>query len=100
MSIPVEALKMSFLRNMITLHSRCATTTEPIGLAIAAYIYSPDPLHYPKISTQNMINWIRNKLISSGIQFGDFRISVIIFLHLLPAGNTPLVARGKQNRNG
>jgi hypothetical protein len=83
MSISVEALKMSFLRNMITLHSRSATTTEPIGLTIGAYIHSPDPLHYPKISTRNVLNWISNELISSGIQFGEMGLSInFIFIFL------------------
>ena len=94
MLISLEASKLSIFFNITTTPGRCATTTEPIGLAIGAYIYSPDPLHYPKISTRNVINWIRNELFSSGIQFGDIRLSVIFFLHLLTRVNTPLVNPG------
>jgi len=46
--------------------------------AIGAYIYSPDPLHHPKIS-RNVINWILNELISSGIQFGHLGNWTIFF---------------------
>ena len=79
MLISLKASKLSIFSNISTTPGRSATTTEPIGLAIGAYIYSPDPLHYPKISTRNVINWIRNELISSGIQFGHLGNWTIFF---------------------
>jgi hypothetical protein len=40
---------------------------DPTRRRDGAYIYSPAN---PKISTRNVINWIRNELIRSGIRFG------------------------------
>ena len=83
MLISLEASKLSIFFNISTTPGRSATTTEPIGLAIGAYIYSPDPLHYPKISTRNVINWIRNELISSGIHLTIFTKWLIFVLHIV-----------------
>jgi len=81
MSISVEAFKMSFLRNMITSQSRCATTTESLGLAIGGKNSSPGPLHFPKISTRNILNWIRNELFSSCVHLAIFDNWIVVILH-------------------